>query len=432
MDWQKKTLNLLIDKREASRAYRGEGKIRRQIRIRPEEIFPAYQNGTASVEDVERFEREMIQLEHLNLLTLRWARRPLHLLEAILPREDAWPAIYDLARRREKNDLVAEQLTFYRSAGETEVSQRFCAAEAEKLARGRKPAFPPEKAALLVDLLDTVVTNQGLLLERELSMRFFSDSKTFEKSYRKPLVDLLLAYGDRAYPLERMEDPANQREKQILVLSEHGIEPNPSYLFWKGDAELIWKKEPGQLGTVTTESVADGGRVLRTYRDLPQAFLTGSLDHLEHIRVHADFVLTVENLTAYHRVREPRGLCLFLSGFHTTGMEKLLRKIGEDNPGIRFLHFGDLDPTGLQILENLKAGTGLPFEPWHMGLPELEKYREYARPLESYDRDKLPALLAYPLWAPIARWMTENNLKLEQEWIAFQEYSGQEVRVQGN
>ncbi len=425
MDWQRKTLNLLIDKREASRAYLGEGKINRQIRARPEEIFSAYQDGTASIEDAERFEREMTELEQLSLVSLRWARRPLHLLEEILPREDAWPSLYEMTGRREKKDLVAEQMAFYRTAGKTKVSRRFCEAETERLSSGRKPRIPFEKAPLMVDLLDTVVKNQDLLLERELSMLFFRDSKTFEKSYRKSIVDLLLEYGDHPYALERMEDPSNQREKQILVLSEHWIEPNPSYLFWKGDAELLWTRNAGRPREKDAKPARNEVRILRTYRDLPQAFPTGSLSQLEHIRVHADFVLTVENLTAYHRVKEPRGLCLFLSGFHTKGMECLLRKIGEDNPGIRFLHFGDLDPFGLEIFENLKAGTGLPFEPWLMGLPELEKYQAYARPLETYDLDRLPGLLTHPLWAPAARWMADHGMKLEQEWIAFKEYSGE-------
>ena len=60
-----------------------------------------------------------------------------------------------------------------------------------------------------------------------------------------------------------------------------------------------------------------------------------------------------------------------------------------------------------------------------MGLPELEKYQAYARPLETYDLDRLPGLLTHPLWAPAARWMADHGMKLEQEWIAFKEYSGE-------
>ena len=51
-------------------------------------------------------------------------------------------------------------------------------------------------------------------------------------------------------------------------------------------------------------------------------------------------------------------------------------------------------------------------------------YQAYARPLETYDLDRLPGFFTHPLWAPAARWMANHGMKLEQEWIAFKEYAG--------
>jgi len=138
--------------------------------------------------------------------------------------------------------------------------------------------------------------------------------------------------------------------------------------------------------------------------------------------VSVGFVLTVENLTAYHRVCEPEGLCLFLSGFHQAGMEKLLRLLHQGNPGLTFRHFGDLDPAGIQILKHLQNRTGLPIQPWHMGLEDLETYQAWGKPLEAYDLAALQKLKEDREWAPVARWMATRQLKLEQEWIAWSLY----------
>lgn len=358
--------------------------------------------GRIRLVSIERFEQEVRALADLGAVDLDWDRPPRHLLLKIHAGEESWPLIYRLAGRREGKEEREEQMRFT-AAREGRPLPGVSARRRRRSWKREKPAYMLERAKLLVTLLDEISANQAPMLERELSIRCLGDSKRFEKSFRKTVTDLLIKYGDREYPLDTMEDPSNAREKQMIVLSEHQIEPNPSYLYLKGNAELTWRD----------------GRRIQIYPDFPVAFLTGGLKEVCHIHVMDDTVLTVENLTAYNRIDEKNCFCLFLSGYHKAGMEKLLREIGEDNPGLTFRHFGDLDPGGIAIFEHLRKKTGLPFEPWHMGTEDLERFRAYGKPLEAFDMEMIQRLSDHPRWEMVVRRMAEEGFKLEQEVIAW-------------
>lgn len=77
---------------------------------------------------------------------------------------------------------------------------------------------------------------------------------------------------------------------------------------------------------------------------------------------------------------------VFLSGYHNSAKQNLMRKIYEENIGLRWMHFGDIDPDGFYILEHLRRGTGIDFEPVYMSKNELEKYKEFGKLLTENDR----------------------------------------------
>ena len=404
---QERVLNLLVDQYEKSPAFRGEEKINRLPRVTARKAWPAYADNFTPVELRDQFEAEMEQLSHHGLVDLHWDKPPRRELKTILAREDAWPAVYRLLRRTDAKTVEQEQLAFFRQAGATPPTRRYARAEAERIAGRKKPLYPPEKAQVLIDLADRIYTNETFLLERELSMAFFHDSKAFEKSWRRPVVELLLQYADGDYGLEQLRNPDSEREKQAVVLAAHHIEANPSYLYMKGDITLYF----------------EDGTELRLPPNLSAGLQTPGLEKLTRVETSAAFVMTVENLTAYHRVKEPEGLCLFLSGFHQLGMEKLLRKIAESRPDMVWRHFGDPDPAGIQILQHLRRRTGLPIAPWHMSACDLEQWKEWAKPLEDHDFPRLRTLREDPEWREAAEWMLQNRLKLEQEGIAWSLYS---------
>ena len=404
--FQKTALDLLVDLYEKSPAYRGEAKVHRAFSVAIRKIWPAYLDDYTPVEQRDRFEWEMEELAREGLVELDWDTPPRHELKAIRAREDAWEAIYRQLGRKDARARTREQLDFYHNAGTTEVTRRFARTEEERLNNRRKPRYPMEKARLLIELTDRIWNNRQFLLERELSMAVFGDSKAFENTWRKPAVDLLMQYGEREYPLEQAKNPDSEREKQAIVLAAHGIEPNPSYIYVKGGITLCFQD----------------GTEMRIPRGAAAGIQTPALEKLIRVSTDASFVMTVENLTAYHRVDEPEGLCLFLSGFHQTGMEKLLRQIAADRPDLRWFHFGDLDPAGIQILQRLRRGTGLPIAPWHMGMEDLERWQRWGKPLEAHDLPRLRGLSEDPEWAEVAAWMEDHQLKIEQERIAWELY----------
>ena len=405
---QARALNLLTDLYEKSPAFRNEAKVNRAFRIAPVRVWPAYEDDYTSVEARDRFEWEMRQLETEGLVELEWDRPPRHELKAIRAREDAWERIYRRLGRRNAQARTEEEIAFYDAAGETEVTRRFARGEAERLRNRRAARYPLDRARTLIRLTDRIVNNQTFLLERELSMDFFHDSKTFEKAWRRQTVEMLLRYGDREYPLEAGGEPESEREKQAIVLAEHGIEANPSYLFVKGELALYFQD----------------GTEMRVPPGVSVAVQSPALEKLACVSTPAAFVMTVENLTAYHRVNHPEGLFLFLSGFHQRGMEKLMKQIAAARPDMVWKHFGDLDPAGIQILKRLRRATGLRIDPWHMGLKDLETWQAWGKPLEAHDLARLRSLREDPEWAAVAAWMEERGIKLEQEWIAWNQEAG--------
>ena len=404
---QERALNLLVDMYEKSPAFRGEAKVHRNFSISPQRVWPAYLDDFTPVDQRDRFEWQMEQLERDGLVTLRWDRPPRHELKMIQAREEAWTEIYRRLNRKDARARKAEEIAYYEHAGKTEATRCFARREAERLRNQQKARYELEKAQILIRLVDRIAENQQFLLERELSMDFFRDSKAFEKTWRKPVVEMLTQFGKQEYPLDQAENPDSERERQAIVLAAHGIEPNPSYIFLKGDMTLRF-----QDGTCTVIPW-----------DVSFALQTTDLEKLVSVHTDAAFVMTVENLTAYHRVREPEGICIFLSGFHRVGMEKLMRMIAGARPDLSWRHFGDLDPAGIQILKRLRQGTGLNIIPWHMGVEDLETWQAWGKPLEAHDTARLKNLRKDTEWAEVAVWMENHHLKLEQEWIAWNLYA---------
>lgn len=137
------------------------------------------------------------------------------------------------------------------------------------------------------------------------------------------------------------------------------------------------------------------------------------------IQIQDQNVMTIENLTSFNRVEEDKVFLIFLSGYHNSAKQKLIQKIHDMNSGLTWRHFGDIDPDGFYIIENLKRGTGIDFKPVYMDAGILEKYKEYAKPLTENDMRKAKALIHDELYGDTVRYMLDVGLKLEQEIVSW-------------
>ena len=197
----------------------------------------------------------------------------------------------------------------------------------------------------------------------------------------------------------------SKKEYESAVLAEYAVYENPSYVNFNGNGRLVF----------------GNGTRIELKAGTPIAVRSDRLSDITVIGVDSDTVLTIENLTSYNRTQTD-AFQLYLAGYHNHARQEFLVRMREQNPGIRsWLHFGDLDPDGFCILENLRRKTGIDFRGWQMDLSFLIKYRAYAKRLNQNDRTKAENLVSEGMHAEILTYMLQQDVKLEQEIISWKE-----------
>lgn len=397
---QKKTLELLLKKYEDSRTYRGENKVRRNFCISPSEVFPDYESDFADMDLIRDFERQMNELEKEGLLTVFLKNGQIGKLQA---NQQSWDSYYKILGKKEKRTLQMEQIALYESyLGVSGLLDGFCHDQLERLYHNRKARYEPEKAKRILELCAFILRRREDILERELSIAVLRDSKLWEKSYRSAVCDILLTYGNYGELLFGVDE---KKERRRIVLEEYNVYANPSYVYFKGNAVLTFVD----------------GQYLRLRPDMPLAFTSDTLKQLKAAEILDQRVMTVENLTSFHRVRWKDTFYIYLGGYHNTVKQELIRRLAEYNVHLKWRHFGDIDPDGFYIAEHLRHGTGIDFRPVYMDAETLRKYRKYARKLEKNDIPKAMSLMESGRYQEVLSYMLETGLKLEQEIVSWME-----------
>ncbi len=397
---QEKALGLLLDQYEKSKTYVGENVKKQTFTVAPGKICSIYSDSFADIEEIEDFERDMRELSARGLVKLTCREGEIKRIAAV---EEKIPEYYKILGREEKRELLSREKKLYESySGKHPTLDKFCGQQLARLERGNKADYPLKRAEDLLKLMKRILENREELLERELSISLFGDSKVFEKSYRTAVCRILERNGDYS---EKLYGISNEREKELIILGEHNIHANPSYIYLRGHGEFV-------LGN---------GDLLRVTPDYPIALSEQAIEGMKEFRIMCRTAMTVENLTTFHRMQSEEVFFIYLSGYHNTLKQHVIRRMAEENPTLKWYHFGDLDPDGFFILEHLKRGTGLVFEAFHMGIRDLERYREFGKSLEDNDRKKAETLMNQGLYREELSYMLRENLKLEQEIISWKE-----------
>lgn len=394
---QEKLLNALLNKYERSKTHEGTNLVFQNFAIEPIAIWSDYVSDFADIEQVKDFETEMRYLESIGLITIGEKEGVIVKLQAC---GDKLVDYYELLQRKRKKDIVQEQIVFFEewSKKEKAMISSFCKEQLERIRTGKKPLYTIEVCEKLLKILDFVLNNTEELLERELSILLLADSKAFEEKYRTKICKLLCTYMDFSERLVGIDDT---REKEKVILEEFKIYKNPSYVYLKGKITLVLKDKK----TIRIDSA-------------PLALSSDLLKTLTSITVETENIVTVENLTSFHRVNDDNCVYIYLAGYHNSAKQALLRRINKDNPQKKWYHFGDIDPDGFYILEHLKKGTEIEFEPLYMNVFELTKYAQYCKELTDNDRIKADNLIEKGKYVEILQYMLNNNCKLEQEIIS--------------
>lgn len=308
---------------------------------------------------------------------------------------------YELLQRKRKKDIVQEQMTFFEEWGEkgNSLIASFCKEQLERIGAGKSPTYTLEVSEKILQILKFILENTEELLERELSVLLLADSKAFEERYRNKICKILSTYLDFSEKLVGVDDA---REQEKVILEEFKIYANPSYVYLKGEITLC---------------LEDGKSI--QIDSAPMALSSDLLKKLVSITIEGENVVTVENLTSFHRVNDGNCAYIYLAGYHNSEKQALLRRINKENPKKRWFHFGDIDPDGFYILEHLRKGTGIDFAPLLMNVNELKKYAQYCKALSEKDRVKAENLILKGRYVETLQYMLDNNCKLEQEMISF-------------
>lgn len=405
-EYQIKLLNLLLDKYEASKTFTGENRVPQSFSEKPEKIFNAYDSDYADLNQIQDFENQMEELERLGLIHVQRGGRGIKRLQA---RPERLEQYYSLLQRADKKMLQRKQRELYqRYIGIHAVLDAYCREQIMRLEENKKNQYEGIAAEQILQLCSFILSNQQEILERELSIAVLGDSKLWEKKYRSIVCRILRRYGNYENILMGMEEGKNSEEKLMIeriILAEHLVFANPSYVYFKGNAVFSF----------------DGGKTVESCSQIPLAFSSDAIKNLEEIRIVDNQIMTVENLTSFNRIQSADTFLIFLSGYHNSAKQDLIRKIYETNASLRWMHFGDIDPDGFYILEHLKRGTGIDVAPIYMDKTYLEKYNQFTKPLTENDRKKAERLLRNGKYCEIMKYMLETDVKLEQEIISWME-----------
>ncbi len=397
---QKAVLEALLDKFERSKSYRGENAVNQSFQIKPTDFFKDYDSDFANLDEQEDFERELRELEKAGLTALSCKDSVIKSINLVLSAQDR---IYSLLTRTELKELEKDQIDMYVSyLGKNDVLDSFCKAQIKRLEERKKAEYEMPVAKAIIRILEYICGNKEEILERELSIELFSNSKTFEKEYRSKVLRVLRKYGNFSDLIENVPD---EREQGHAILAEYNILPNPTYVSFKGECVLRLRD----------------GKKIELGASMSIAIDSDTLNQIDDVEVVSSRIVTVENLTSFNRVKDENACYIYLAGYHNTVKQSFIKKIAESNNDKDWYHFGDIDPDGFYILEHLKGQTGIAFKPLCMSIDELKKYREYCKMLEDNDVKKAQSLIDKGLYVDTMRYMLDNNVKLEQEVISWKQ-----------
>ena len=151
-----------------------------------------------------------------------------------------------------------------------------------------------------------------------MSVKLFNDSKKLE-TIESQIRSFLYRYGEY--------------DDKDTVLEEHNILKTPTYVMVKGKGIL-------NFGQTIDLSKIDGDIGLSTK----------TLNQLCSVDLQGAEVVTIENLTNFHKFQPNNQLVIYLGGFHNSIKRDFIKRVDYCNPGTKFFNFGDIDAGGFYIL----------------------------------------------------------------------------------
>jgi len=272
-----------------------------------------------------------------------------------------------------------------------EILNNFCDSQRQRLLNNSPVEFFKNNFKEFEDILtgvDVIYKQKEEVLIRNLSIKIYNDSKKLDVLKNK-ISSLMFKYGN----YENIE----------TVFAEHFIEKTPTYIYIKGNIELIFENNR-KVNLVGIEN----GIGVCSY----------DLKYIKEIRVFDKEVYTIENITSFYDFKKDESAVVYLGGFHNNHKRKFLTDLYDSNKNLIYYHFGDIDAGGLYIYLHLVEQTKIPFNPYYMDKKTLLENRSHWRNLTENDIKRLNCLKSSSYqFIDLINFMLSNNCKLEQESI---------------
>lgn len=386
---ESKILNTLLDSYEKSKTFTGDNVNEQNFRVVTSKLFSKYDDDS---------EYALYKEINSNLLLLKtkgfidYKSERSGKIKTFSLVKTAIPDIYIFLNRQPKADINNQLIEIwqeYDSLNESDYKPLldYIAEQKLHLKENKKIQYFEGDIQEYKDVLSackTILCNQEEIFIRELSVKLFNNSKRLE-SIESTVRALMYKYGEY--------------DEKDTVFEELNIIKTPTYVMVKGKGIL-------NCGQQIDLSKIDGDIGLSTQ----------TLKGLNSVELNGASVITIENLTNFHKYQSQNELVIYLGGFHNSIKRDFIKLVSKCNPGCIFKHYGDIDAGGFYILEHLKAKTGINFIPFNMDVNALNENRNNWLQLTDNDRQRLKHITEKTTcYSDVIDFMLINNCKLEQE-----------------
>ncbi len=250
-----------------------------------------------------------------------------------------------------------------------------------------------DELALSADMANEIENNEEEILLRNFSKRKFRDSKLLENSANR-LLKIFNEFGEITF-----SDFGN-------LCSKHYIVKHNGYAYIKNGLRFKINNQIIDLDNLGVEF----------------SFPDEAIKIMEILSINKTKVITIENLTTFHYIKDNNAIIIYLGGYHNKIKRDLLQKIHNFKNDLEWYHIGDIDWGGFEIFLHLREKTHIDFKPLKMGIDELTVYKDECTPLTTEDKIRLNLLLQNPkasIFYKTIEFMLKNGYKLEQESLLF-------------
>jgi len=251
--------------------------------------------------------------------------------------------------------------------------------------------FWPDDQDTRKDITNMILSLDELdeITERMYSLKYFGDSKYFEKKIKNKLVSVLKTYADTSIDEEN-------------ILESYGIVKNPNELLIKGHIEI-------DIGHILDLSVYTYGTSINRE----------TIKHIRNVKIVANKIITIENKAVYYeyiKTANDNELVIYLGGFFGKSTRLFLSKLNEAVDNEELLHWSDIDLGGFRIFDYLSQFIAV--SPYKMSVTELIGKRDYTQGLnESYCKKLQDYMKLNPntIFEEVINYMISHSVRLEQE-----------------